>query len=68
MNLEQDTEFWEQFDRSVEDYLYAMKTVKDEMFGEYRWDSLTADSIEQIRLITNRLLDENVSKFGLGGK
>lgn len=68
MNLEQDTEFWEQFDRSVEDYLYAMKTVKDEMFGDYQWVCLSGESIDQIRLITNRLLDENVSKFGLGGK
>jgi hypothetical protein len=68
MNLEQDTEFWEQFDRSVGDYLYAMKTVKDEMFGDYQWVSLSGESIDQIRLITNRLLDENVSKFGLGGK
>lgn len=68
MNLEQDTEFWEQFDRSVEDYLYAMKTVKDEMFGDYQMVCLSGDCIDQIRLITNRLLDETSAKFGLGGK
>jgi hypothetical protein len=68
MNLEQDTAFWEQFDQSLENYLYAMKVVKEEMFGEYQWVALSGDSIEQIRLITNRLLDETSSKFGLGGK
>lgn len=68
MNLERDTAFWEQFDQSVENYLYAMKVVRDEMYGDCNWSALSGDCIDQIRLITNRLIDENVNKFGLGGK
>ena len=68
MNLGRDNAFREQFDQTLEDYLYAMNTVKDEMFGNHQWVSLPGDCIDQIRLITNRLMDENISKYGLGGK